>query len=148
MRLDPCCPCNNFTNFCEKHLWFGLCCIFQYFQQTVIRFKSYSPLKYFVQVSTKSSILFNFHQNCFSLFICPILNKFQSKTIQVDLYILSFFKKMINFCQKHIWFKLCCIFQHIQKLQIKISYNINHIVLSKTLYKFRSKASFSVLNIS
>ena len=43
---------------------------------------------------------------------------------------------MINFCQKHIWFILPCIFQHIYKLYVKISYSINHTVLSKLHVSF------------
>ena len=47
---------------------FELRCTSQNFYPETIRFKSYSPLKYFIQVSTKS------------------LNKFESGTIRVDPY--------------------------------------------------------------
>ena len=36
---------NNFTNLYQKHAWFGLRCIFQYFQQTVI-FQSKKSIKF------------------------------------------------------------------------------------------------------
>ena len=52
-----------------------------------IRFKSYSPLKYFIQVSTKSSIIFSiFIKSCIFFSIYTILNKTESGTIRVDSY--------------------------------------------------------------
>ena len=115
-------------------------CTSQNFYPETIHFRSHSPLKYFIQVST-SSILFSiFIKSCIFFSIYTILNKSESGTIQVDQYYP--FKKMIHLCQKHKWFELRCIFQQIKKFQIKISYNINNAVLSKTLDKFWSKAFF------
>ena len=67
-----------------------------------------------------SSILYKFPRKAlFSIFIksCiffsiyTILNELNQG--QYGLTHIVLFKKMINFCQKHIWFELRCIFQHI-----------------------------------
>ena len=48
---------------------------------------NHSPLKYFIQVSTKSSILFSiFIKSCIFFSIYTILNKFESGAIRVDPY--------------------------------------------------------------
>ena len=106
-RFDPYRPFKK-----KDQTAFELRCTSQNFYPETIRFKSYSPLKYFIQVSTKSSILFSIFIKSYIFFsIYTILNKFGSETIRVDHIFL--FKKMINFCQKHIWFELRCILQHI-----------------------------------
>ena len=105
MRFDPFRPFkkNNDQTAFELH------CTSQNFYPETIRFKSYSPLKYFIQVSMKSSILFSiFIKSCiFSLFTPFWINFNQG---QYGLTHILFLKKMINFRQKHIWFKLRCIF--------------------------------------
>ena len=86
-----------------------LCCTSQNFYPETIRFKSYSPLKYFIQVSTKSSILFSiFIKSCIFF---PLFTPFLKKLNQGQYWLthIFLFKKMINFCQKHIWFELRCI---------------------------------------
>ena len=83
MRFDPFRPFkkNNDQTAFELH------CTSQNFYPETIRFKSYSPLKYFIQVSTKSSILFSiFIKSCIFFSIYTILNKFESGTIRVDPY--------------------------------------------------------------
>ena len=66
---------------------FELRCTSQNFYPETIRFKSYSPQEYFIQVSTKSSILFSiFIKSCIFFFIYTILNKFESGTIRFDPY--------------------------------------------------------------
>ena len=62
-RFDPYRPFKK-----KDQTAFELRCTSQNFYPETIRFKSYSPLKYFIQVSTKS------------------LNKFESGTIRVDPY--------------------------------------------------------------
>ena len=59
---------------------------FTKFLPETIRFKSCSPLKYFIEVSTKSSILFCIFKSCIFFSIYIILNKFESGTIRVDPY--------------------------------------------------------------
>ena len=59
---------------------------FSKFLPETIRFKSYSPLNYFKQVSTKSFILFCIFKSCIFFSIYIILNKFESGTIRVDPY--------------------------------------------------------------
>ena len=72
------------------HTAFELRCSFQKFYPETICFKSYSPLKYFIQVSTKSSILFFlFIKSCTFFFIYTILSKFESWTIRVEPYFPS-----------------------------------------------------------
>ena len=64
---------------------FELCGTSQNFYPETIRFKSDTPLKYFIQVSTKSSILFSiFIKSCIFFSIYTVLNKFESGTIRVD----------------------------------------------------------------
>ena len=58
-----------------------------YFSKLLSRnftFKSYNPLKYFIQVSTKISIFFLFLSAVFFYSIYTILNKFESGTIRLD----------------------------------------------------------------
>ena len=57
-----------------------------------------------------SSIIYKFPQKALFIFfsIYTILEKFESGTLQVDPYCPL--KKMITFCQKHVWFELRCIF--------------------------------------
>ena len=108
---------------------------------------------YVLNLIVLSSISYTFQRKAlaFSLFPSPavffspvqtILNKLASGTIRVDPYCLFFLKKMISFCQQHIQLELHCIFQHIQILQIKISYNISHVVFSITLCNFGSNSFF------
>ena len=125
MRFDPCCcciSCSNFTNFYQKHSLFGLCCICQYFQQTVIR--GQYNLTHFVNQRNLSRfhLAYNFllHQRLFNHgqygLIHIVLSK---KTIKLHLNCVVLFKTFI------------------QKL-----YVLNHIILSSILYKFPRKALF------
>ena len=75
---------------------FELRCTSQNFYPETIRFKSYSPLKYFIQVSTKSSILFSiFIKSCIFFSIYTILNKFESGNTGWSIF--SFLKKWLIF---------------------------------------------------
>ena len=166
MQFDAFCQSKKSIKFSFIHLLL----LQKKFQSWTIRFDPYRPFKkknqnafelrcasqnfyqnlYVLNHIVLSSILYKFpRKTLFSIFIksCiffsiyTILNKLNQG--QYGLTHIVLFKKLINFCQKQLLFQLRCIFQHIQKFQIKISYSINHIVLSRALYKFRSKAFFS-----
>ena len=120
---------------------------FSKFLPETMRFKSYSPLKYFIQVSTKSSILFSiFIKSCIFFSIYTILNKLnqgQYGLTHTGWPILSFnhrqygltqivhLEKIDQFLWKYIYFHLCILFwQNFKQIQIKcVKYNLNHVVL-------------------
>ena len=100
----------------KDQIVFEVRCTSQNFYPETIRFKSYSPIEYFIQVSTKSSILFS----NFCIFFL-YLHHFKKIWIRDSTVwpILSFFKKWSVF--------------------VKSTYGSNYVVFSNISRHFRSR---------
>lgn len=71
--------------------------------------------------------------------ISNIFTKLESGKIRFNPF-CPFLKKMINNYQNHTWCNLSCILQDFEQILVKRQFTLSHIVLSRVLHKFPSKA--------